>query len=179
MSRMIIKEYKMNTSEQVTSNEISKLKSLEKTLYGVIPIVCTGILFILSYSLNLGIKVNVGAIGGVTSGFLFAWLTISYIKSNRFVQYNKKAMEFVKSNDYQNAINQFEIAVSIRQNNPALHYNLAWLYSLVENKEKALLHLYNSQKYGLAGLKEKIEKNENLDFIKKQPEFMEFFNKLR
>jgi hypothetical protein len=168
----------MNSPNEVTPKEISELKSQEKTLYGALPVIIAIILAILSFALKLEIKINVGAILSATIGTLLAWLINGYLKSNKFREFNNKAIDLIKASEYEKAIYQFELGVYLRPKNPALYYNLAWLYSLIENKEKSITHLYNSKRYGLVNLKAKIEKNENFGFVKKTPEFSEFYDNL-
>jgi tetratricopeptide (TPR) repeat protein len=110
---------------------------------------------------------------GLAIGLPASWFVERFSKSKYFIKYNNSAIEFIKNDDLKNAIIQFELALSLKPNNPAIHYNLAWLYSATENTKQALEHLYFAYKFKLVGLKEKIETNENFEFIKKQSDFSE------
>jgi hypothetical protein len=169
----------MNNQNEVTPEEISELNSQVKISAGVLIVLVAIILATLDYAFNLRIGLTAGATIGGIGGMLLAWLFNSYLKSRKFKEFNDNAIDFVKNNEFEKAIYQFELAVYLRPKNPALYYNLAWLYSLIENEEKSIIHLYNSKSNGFINLKAKIEKNKNFEFIKKSSKFNEFYNTLR
>jgi tetratricopeptide (TPR) repeat protein len=91
-----------------------------------------------------------------------------------FILHEKNAIEKYNNKDYYGAIDEFELALSIKPNNQILHFNLAGMYSLIQNKDKAFYHLGCAAEYKYANLKDKAETNLNLEFIRQQPEFKEF-----
>lgn len=81
----------------------------------------------------------------------------------------KKYREF----DYDSAIEDFGKALAIDNKDVALHWNLACLYSLCEQKELAFYHLQKSVELGFKDY-EKIKTHDALAYLRVQPEFEDF-----
>jgi tetratricopeptide (TPR) repeat protein len=111
---------------------------------------------------------------GAVVGLPVSYLIERYKRSTFFIKYNKEASGFIKNDELPKAIEQFELALSVKPRNPAIHYNLAWLYSEMKDTNKSLAHLYFAYKFKLPNLESKIHVNKYFDFIKQQPEFDKF-----
>ncbi len=85
----------------------------------------------------------------------------------------KEGKEAFKSFDYEEAVEHFNKALKLDEKNPAVHFNLACLYSLEENKEKALAHLHKAVAFGFKDF-DRIEKHEALAWLRTQDEFEAF-----
>lgn len=81
----------------------------------------------------------------------------------------KKYREF----DYDGAIEDFGKALAIDNKDIALHWNLACLYSLCEQKELSFYHLQKSVELGFKDY-EKIKTHDALAYLRVQPEFEAF-----
>jgi len=111
--------------------------------------------------------------------FTFLGLPISlFTLQLKATKFNRLGVEKCNNEDYHNAIICFENALFIKSKNAALHFNLALMYSIIENKEKVLFHLHQAAIYKLPDFKEKLYSNEHLAFIRNQPEFVEFEKKI-
>lgn len=78
-----------------------------------------------------------------------------------------------KDFDLEDAILDFQEGLTLMQNDPALHFNLACAYSLTEKKNLAYHHLALSVANGLNDV-QRILTHEDLAFVRIQPEFDEF-----
>lgn len=81
----------------------------------------------------------------------------------------KKYKEF----EYDSAIEDFGKALAIDNKDMAVHWNLACLYSLCEQKELAFYHLQNTVELGFKDY-EKIKTHDALAYLRVQPEFDTF-----
>jgi TM2 domain-containing membrane protein YozV len=81
----------------------------------------------------------------------------------------KKYKEF----DYYGAIEDFGKSLAIDPRDVAVHWNLACLYSLCEQKELAFYHLQKSVELGFRDY-EKVKTHEALAYLRVQPEFDAF-----
>jgi TM2 domain-containing membrane protein YozV len=81
----------------------------------------------------------------------------------------KKYKEF----DYDGAIEDFGKTIALDNRDIAVHWNLACLYSLTEQKELAFYHLQIAVELGYKDY-EKIRTHDALSHLRVQPEFMEF-----
>jgi TM2 domain-containing membrane protein YozV len=81
----------------------------------------------------------------------------------------KKYKEF----DYDGAIEDFGKTIALDNKDIAVHWNLACLYSLTEQKELAFYHLQIATELGYKDY-EKIRTHDALSYLRVQPEFMEF-----
>jgi TM2 domain-containing membrane protein YozV len=81
----------------------------------------------------------------------------------------KKYKEF----DYDGAIEDFGKTIALDNKDIAVHWNLACLYSLTEQKELAFYHLQIAVELGYKDY-EKIRTHDALSYLRVQPEFMEF-----
>jgi TM2 domain-containing membrane protein YozV len=78
-----------------------------------------------------------------------------------------------KDFDYESAIEDFGKALAIDNKDMAVHWNLACLYSLCEQKELAFYHLQNTVELGFKDY-EKIKTHDALAYLRVQPEFEAF-----
>ena len=96
--------------------------------------------------------------------------TISKQKSN---PYKVSGITKFKEFDYDGAIEDFKKALSIEQNDIAVHFNLACAYSLTEESDNAFFHLSKAVEHGFVDFK-KIQEHDALAFLRIQDEFDNF-----
>ena len=87
--------------------------------------------------------------------------------------YKKSGIEKYKDFDFEEAINDFEKALSINPNDKSLHFNLACAYSLTEQKSKSLYHLSTAVAKGFNDF-EKIQSHDALAYIRIQDDYDDF-----
>ncbi|MCB0520391.1 MAG: TM2 domain-containing protein [Lewinellaceae bacterium] len=78
-----------------------------------------------------------------------------------------------KEYDYEGAIGDFKKALEAKYDDPAVHFNLACSYSLVERTDPAFFHLTKAVHFGFVDF-DKIENHQALAYLRTQPEFLEF-----
>ncbi len=78
-----------------------------------------------------------------------------------------------KDYDYDGAIEDFQKALQINNEDVAVHFNLACAYSLTEEKEKSMYHLDRAVALGFKDF-EKIRNHDALAFVRIQDEFEAF-----
>lgn len=81
-----------------------------------------------------------------------------------------------KEFDYEGAIEDFKQSLAVKFDDPAVHFNLACCYSLMERPDPAFFHLTKAVHFGFVDF-DKIEKHEGLAFLRTQPEFRDFVKK--
>lgn len=81
-----------------------------------------------------------------------------------------------KDYDYDEALEDFKKSLSIKYDDPAVHFNLACCYSLNERPDPAFFHLTKAVHFGFIDF-DKIEKHEALAYLRTLPEFKEFVKK--
>jgi len=89
------------------------------------------------------------------------------------VELKKAGIEAFRSHDYENAIEAFEQALEMRFKDPALHFNLACCYSLMEDENKAYYHLEQAVAFGFND-KSKIQGHDALAFLRSRKGFDAF-----
>ena len=94
-------------------------------------------------------------------------------KSRKDNPYKKSGMEKYKEYDYNGAIEDFEKALTIDDQDIATHFNIACAYSIMEGKEKAFYHLSKAVELGYSD-KEKIQTHDALAYLRIQDEFEGF-----
>ena len=87
--------------------------------------------------------------------------------------YKKSGMEKYKEYDYKGAIEDFEKALTIDDQDIATHFNIACAYSIMEEKEKAFFHLSKAIELGYSDT-EKIKTHDALAYLRIQDEFEGF-----
>ncbi len=87
--------------------------------------------------------------------------------------FKKSAKERYEEYDFKGAMSEYKKALDIEPDNPDLHFEIATIYSLLENKNLAFRHLDTAVRLGLKQPK-KIDTHEDLAFVRIQPEFEEF-----
>lgn len=80
-----------------------------------------------------------------------------------------------KEYDLEGAIDDYNNALEITPDDKDIHFNMAAVYSLMENKEKSFYHLEEAVKLGFKD-KDKIMSLDDLAFLRIQDEFEEFKN---
>jgi hypothetical protein len=88
--------------------------------------------------------------------------------------YDKRAVEKYKNKDYYGVIKELESALLADYTNAQIHFNLACMYSQLKNKQKSFEHLSYAAKFKDENLREKILKNNNLAFVRRQLDFENF-----
>ncbi len=84
-------------------------------------------------------------------------------------------IEKYKDYDFKGAISDFEKALGIHYEDPAVHFNLACAYSITEQVDKALLHLSKAVEFGFVDF-DRIHNHQDLAFVRTQDAFDEFVN---
>ncbi len=84
--------------------------------------------------------------------------------------YKKRGIERFREYDYEGAIDDFLNALEYEAEDPAVHFNLACCYSIVEDFEPALEHLEQAVSLGFRDL-EKIKTHNALASLRSRPEF--------
>ena len=87
--------------------------------------------------------------------------------------FKKSALEKFENYDFKGAIADYRKALDIAPDDPDLHFEIAKAYSLTEEKELAFRHLDTAVRYGLKK-PEKIDTDEDLAYIRIQPEYEAF-----
>ena len=95
------------------------------------------------------------------------------LAAKKAYSYKKRGIEKYKDFDFEEAIIDFEKALSINPSDKALHFNLACAYSLTEQKEKSFYHLSNAVQKGFNDF-EKIQTHDSLAYIRIQEEYDRF-----
>jgi len=89
------------------------------------------------------------------------------------IAHKKAGIDAFRAHDYENAIEAFEMALELRFEDPALHFNLACCYSLMEDGDKAFFHLEQAANYGFNDEK-RISNHDALAFVRSHPDFDAF-----
>jgi len=87
--------------------------------------------------------------------------------------YKNSGVKKFKDYDYEGAIEDFEKAQQINEDDISVHFNLACAYSLMEDKNKAMYHLDNAVSLGFKDF-EKIKTHDALAYLRIQDEFEAF-----
>ena len=94
-------------------------------------------------------------------------------KTRKDNPYKKSGMEKYKEYDYRGAIEDFEKALTIDDQDIATHFNIACAYSIMEEKEKSFFHLSKAVQLGYSD-HEKIQTHDALAYLRIQDEFEGF-----
>lgn len=89
------------------------------------------------------------------------------------MEYKKAGIDAFRAHDYDNAIELFERALKLRFEDPAVHFNLACCYSLMEDENKAYFHLDHAVAYGFNDTA-KINDHDALAFIRSRKSYDAF-----
>ncbi len=87
--------------------------------------------------------------------------------------FKQNGLRKYKEFDYDGAIEEFVKALSVDNRDMAIHWNLACLYSLTEQKELGFYHLQCAVETGFRDY-EKVKTHDALAFLRVQPEFDAF-----
>lgn len=93
--------------------------------------------------------------------------------SSKANPYKNSGVKKFKDYDYEGAIEDFEKALQINEDDISVHFNLACAYSLMEDKNKSMYHLDNAVSLGFKDL-EKIKTHDALAYLRIQDEFEAF-----
>jgi len=87
--------------------------------------------------------------------------------------YKISGLEKYKDYDYQGAIQDFKKALDERYDDPAVHFNLACAYSIMEEPDNSFFHLDKAVEYGFDDF-DKIQTHDALAYLRTSPEFDQF-----
>ncbi len=90
-----------------------------------------------------------------------------------FEKWKKLGIEAFKEYELDQALEAFKNALRLRPDDPAIHFNLACTYSLLEKPWPAMFHLAKAVENGFVDL-DRIETHEALAYLRTLPEFEEF-----
>jgi len=99
--------------------------------------------------------------------------TTNPVRKKQNNPFKKSGVDKFKDYDYEGAIEDFTRALQIDQNDPAVHFNLACAYSLMEQKDQAFESLSNAAQLGFKDV-EKIKTHDALAYLRVQDEFDSF-----
>jgi len=97
----------------------------------------------------------------------------SSLPTDQKARYKKMGIESYRTYDYDNAIKSFHKALDFNYRDPAIHFNLACCYSILEQAENSFFHLDKSVDFGFENFK-KIHEHEALAYIRTHGEFESF-----
>lgn len=89
--------------------------------------------------------------------------------------YKVSGLEKYRDYDYDGAIEDFQEALRVNYEDPALHFNLACCYSINEQADEAFFHLDKSVAFGFDDF-EKIHNHDALAYLRTQEDFEGFVN---
>jgi len=95
------------------------------------------------------------------------------IGGTRTSPYKISGLEKYKDYDYPGAIQDFKKALDERYDDPAVHFNLACSYSIMEEPDNAFFHLDKAVEYGFDDF-EKIQNHDALAYLRTTPDFDQF-----
>lgn len=87
--------------------------------------------------------------------------------------FKSSGIEKYKDYDFSGAIADFEKALGIHYEDPAVHFNLACAYSITEKLEKSIFHLSKSVEFGFVDF-DRMHSHEDLAFVRSHDEFDSF-----
>ena len=93
------------------------------------------------------------------------------IKKNN--PYKDEGTKLYRDYDFRGAIKSYQMALKVSPTDSVVHFNLACLYSLEEDKEHAYLHLSKAVSNGFA-MYDKIREHDHLAFLRTDPSFETF-----
>jgi TM2 domain-containing membrane protein YozV len=99
--------------------------------------------------------------------------TISAQSQVKAAAFKNSGIKKYKDFDLEDAIQDFKSGLELTPNDPALHFNIACAYSLVENKALTFKHLMLAVANGMKDVN-RILTHEDLAYIRIQPEFESF-----
>lgn len=92
---------------------------------------------------------------------------------NRTSSFKISGLEKYKDYDYEGAIQDFKKALDERYEDPAVHFNLACSYSIMEETDNAFFHLDKAVEFGFDDF-DKIQQHDALAYIRTAEEFDQF-----
>lgn len=87
--------------------------------------------------------------------------------------YKDEGTRLYRDYDFRGAIKSYQMALKVSPQDAIVHFNLACLYSLEEDKEHSYLHLSKAVENGFA-MYDKIREHDHLAFLRTDPEFETF-----
>jgi tetratricopeptide (TPR) repeat protein len=100
--------------------------------------------------------------------------TVIAYQNARLGTLTNKALNKYRSKEYYEALNLFKQGLDINPNERNLHFNVASIYSLLNDKENSFLHLKRAIDLGYSNFS-KIKSSEDLIWLRQQTEFSSFF----
>lgn len=91
-------------------------------------------------------------------------------KSNRF---KNEGTKLYRDYDFQGAIDAYKKSLKVEPNDPQIHFNMACLYSLMEDTQSAYMHLSTAVKQGYVDF-DRVKTHNHLAYLRTHPEFEQF-----
>ncbi|MEM8900704.1 MAG: tetratricopeptide repeat protein [Bacteroidota bacterium] len=93
------------------------------------------------------------------------------------LHHSGEAMLSYQQGNYDRAIHYYKLSLQVREESHSVHFSLACLYSLKKMKNEAFQHLQKAVEYGMK-YPRKIYTHTDLEYLREQPEFDEFSERL-
>jgi TM2 domain-containing membrane protein YozV len=87
--------------------------------------------------------------------------------------YKDEGTRLYKEYDFKGAIKNYQQSLRIHPNDPIIHFNLACLYSLMEEPPHSYMHLSKAVESGFV-MYDKIKSHDHLAYLRTQPDFDTF-----
>jgi TM2 domain-containing membrane protein YozV len=105
----------------------------------------------------------------------FAGSTVSPVNEDHFFhEYKSAGIEHFRARKFSEATSAFLSALEFRPKDPAICFNLACCYSLLEDSERGLQFLGKALDFGFEDL-DKLEAHPALEYLRQQPAFQNLF----
>lgn len=114
--------------------------------------------------------------GSVRKQYIDAVTSLEYTMNELLISlYNSITNQSIQQHkkDLNKYLNTLQTSILEDSTNPKTHFELACFYSLIENRDKSYQHLSEAVKYGFNN-KKKIQEEQDLKWLRHQPDFKEF-----
>ena len=99
--------------------------------------------------------------------------TTTIEKTTKVDPFEKSGDQKYENYDFDGAINDYKKSLNVRSDNSGVHFKLACLYSILEQKDNSLAHLAQAVEKGFYDF-DKIKSHDHLAYIRSKPAFDNF-----